>query len=173
MLGFPPKPTSILPYEEGFNLEDWIVQPKYRGWRGVVHNNEVFTRHGNMLPISTNYPNIHLEYQVDGEIVNPARMTEYGVPTAIKDGTWEIKPIDIYIPARKDMTLLDRLKFMNDELGIAVFCCALTENYDDIFRHVKIFQEMGWEGAVIKRKDSVYKISQYTSIIDHDWFKVK
>jgi hypothetical protein len=89
MLGFPPKPTSILPYPDLFNPFDWVVQPKYRGWRVVVHNNQVFTRKGNLLPITTHYPlSPKFDYQLDGEIINPNRQTEHGVRTAIKNGTW-------------------------------------------------------------------------------------
>ena len=172
MLGFPPKPTSILPYKEGFNPWDYIAQPKYRGWRVVVHNNRVYTRKGNLLPIETDYPT-PIEYQIDGELINPAQQIEYKVPTAIKDGTWRIELIDIYVPSDPNMILLDRLKFMEGKLGLFVMYSGLTQDYEEMFRIMRICQRMGWEGAVIKRKDSIYKISEYASVIDHDWFKLK
>ena len=172
MLGFPPKPTSILPYRDTFNPFEWIVQPKYRGWRGIVHNNKVYTRKGNLLPITTHY-STEFEYQLDGEIINPVRPTEHGVRTAIKNGTWVIEPIDIYIPSEPNMKLLDRLKLMEERLGIFSARFGLAYEYDEIFLVRDMCQSAGWEGAVIKRKDSIYKISKHTSIVDHEWFKVK
>jgi hypothetical protein len=140
----------------------------------VVHNNQVFTRKGNLLPITTHYPlSPKFDYQLDGEIINPNRQTEHGVRTAIKNGTWCIEPIDIYLPSALNMRLLDRLRFMEKKLGIFSTHFGLGDEYDEIFLVKEMCQSAGWEGAVIKRKDSIYKISNHGSIVDHEWFKVK
>lgn len=172
MIAYPPKPTSILPDEESFDPTDWIVQPKYRGWRVVIHNNDVFTRHQNLLPISMNYKtNAFEDFQLDGEILNPKRHTEYGVAKAIKEGSWKIKIFDIYVPGKNYM-LTERLQILREVFDIYPVGFNIIE-YSSIFKHLVHFKHHGFEGIVIKRRSGIYKASKYTSIIDTDWVKLK
>ena len=174
MLGYPPKPTSFLPNEEDFVAEDWIAQPKYRGWRAVVtSNNIVYTRHNNVVPIEVSYkPKWKLpEYQLDGEIINPHRHTEYGVRRAIIEGTWKLKIFDIYISS-KNYTLDERMEILNNYFNIYPIHFYINE-YNDIFRLRNHCKSHGFEGIVIKKRNSLYKISKHISIIDPDWVKLR
>ena len=174
MIEYPPKPTSFLPNEEDFDGEEWIAQPKYRGWRVVIpSSNIVYTRHRNVVPIEVSYkPEWEIgEYQLDGEIINPQRHTEYGVRRAILDGTWQLKIFDIFVQG-KDYTLDERIRLLNTYFKIYPLVFYIN-TYNDMFYLRDHCKGHGFEGVVIKRRDSLYKISKHISIIDPDWVKLK
>ena len=173
MLGYPPKPTAFLPNEEDFNPLEWIGQPKYRGWRAVVNNdNDVFTRHKNVVPIKPSYKSTGFKvYQLDGEIINPKDQTEYAVRRAVKDGTWKLEIFDVFIPGH-NFTLVDRINILRVDFDIWPILFPINK-YNDMFRLRDECKAAGYEGVVLKRKDSLYKISQHVSIIDPDWIKLR
>ena len=169
MHGYPPRPSPVLPAE--FNPQDWIAQYKYWGWRIVIHNNHAYTRKGNPIPIHINYPLNH-EYQLDGEIVNPFKKTEHGVRTAIKDGTFKIFIFDIYLPGLEHMTLMRRLEWLRKRFCIKVPYQKIRSR-NHIFELERRAKAKGYEGIVLKRKDSLYKISKYDELLDRNWVKIK
>lgn len=172
MLGYPPKPSQILPRKEVFVPEEWIYQLKYRGWHIVVHDNYVYTRKGNSLPIMTGYPKIEIDYQLDGEIINPQNQIEHKVPTAIKNGTYKICIFDIFVPSMKEMILSERMIFLKEALNIYVPCLDVF-SYEDVFNKASESKHYGYEGGVIKKKNGIYKISKHCSVIANDCVKVK
>lgn len=168
MLGYPPEHTSVLPYRDGFNPGDWVILPKYGGWRAVIHENRVYNRQGTLLPIKVGYPT-GFDYQLDSKITNPEGRR---VLAAIRKGTQKINIFDIYLPSAKNMVLLERMEFLKKELGIAVQYLDL-HSYDNIFSYVKRFQQYGYKGLVLKRKDGIYRISNDHIITDDDWIRVE
>jgi len=172
MIAFPPKPTSILLRKEEFCENKWVVQPKYRGWRIVIHDNDVFTRHGRKLPIRTDYSCKRFDYQLDGEIINPRRQTEHAVPTAIKGNYAKLLIFDIYVLSEPQMTLDERLRLLDDEFDIHVDNRPI-DDYSALEAELTAAIGKGYEGIVIKKRESIYKASKYVSVIDPDWIKIK
>ena len=170
MMWYPPRPTTIL--QQGINPEEWLIQPKYRGWRIVISNNKCFTRKGNLIDIDVSYPKLDFNYQLDGEIISTEFQTEHKVRRAIKNGTWKIKIFDIFIPDKPNLILIDRLKILDALFNIKVEIIPFN-NADEIFSILKRMQDLGYEGIVIKRKDGIYKTSQLGEIVDNNWIKLK
>lgn len=172
MLGYPPRPTSILPNPAHFNPNEWIGQTKYRGWRIINHKNISYTRKGNVLPIETNYRS-DFDYQLDGEIIsNVFPSTEHQVRRAIKEGTYQIVIFDIYIPDQPQLELLDRIDVLKHEFGIVVETFPIY-SYNHIAELTNRLQKAGHEGLVLKRKDGIYQISEICELIPYDWVKIK
>ena len=118
MLTFPPKPTAILPHES--HIENYIIQPKWRGWRIAIHNNKSWTRKGVSIPVETNFPEKDYDYQLDGEIISIDKEVEHQVRTAIKNGRYQIRIFDIWVPSKPDMTIEERLELLKSDFGIEV-----------------------------------------------------
>ena len=171
MIGYPPKPTPVMIPKEGFRPQEWLVQNKYRGWRIVIHGMHAYTRKGNELFLVDSAKKKY-DYQLDGEIINPKRMTEHGVRTAIKNETYVIKIFDIYVPCYDKMDLMERMKFLENEFGIKVFWTAV-KSYGHLTDLLNNASKRGHEGIVLKRRNSPYKISKYCEIIDNNWIKIK
>ena len=174
MLGYPPKPTPIFPIVDSFDPHDYIAQPKFRGWRIVIHNNESFTRRGNRIPIETHF-RTDFDYQLDGEITASSKVknpTEHDVRRAIKDGSYILNMFDIYIPEFPRMILLDRLDILRKKFGFDVWSFSIWK-IEEISHMLQFMKMAGFEGVVIKRKDSIYRISESCEIVDHEWIKVK
>jgi len=167
---YPPRPTTIL--QPDINPRDWLIQFKYRGWRIVINRNKCFTRKGNQIDIKVHYPLFEFDYQLDGEIVSKLMQNEYQVRHAIKINAWEIKIFDVFIPDKPNLTLVERLAILKTLFKIRVENIPFTK-IDDIFKILKSVQEQGYEGIVIKRKNSVYQTSQLGEIVDNNWIKLK
>jgi ATP-dependent DNA ligase len=172
MLGYPPKPTSILP--KSLEPDEWIAEPKWRGWRIVVHDSKCYTRKGNLLPIrfeSKHKPGF--DYQLDGEIVAAeGEQTEHKVRGAIKSGDYIIQFFDIYIPSESNMILIDRLNVLTDEFKFDVWKFPMW-GLDRIDHLLETMKRAGFEGLVFKKKTNVYQISTICEIIDPEWVKIK
>lgn len=172
MLGYPPRPTSILPNPDYFDPNEWIGQIKYRGWRIVNHKNISYTRKGNIIPIETDY-RTDFDYQLDGEIISSVfPSTEYQVKRAVKDGTHQIVIFDIYLPDQPRLELMDRLDFLKQEFGIVVKTFPI-HSYEYIAELTNKLQKDGHEGLVLKKKDGIYQLSKICELIPSDWIKVK
>lgn len=170
MLAFPPKPTAILPHES--KIRNYIIQPKWRGWRIAIHNNESWTRQGNRIPIETHYPTKEYDYQLDGEIISIDKEVEHRVPRAIKEGRYRLRIFDIYVPSKPDMSIEDRLQLLEDDFGIVVETHSATtaKEVEGLF---KMFTTRGNEGLVMKLKGSKYRASKIQCEVDNNWSKIR
>lgn len=168
VLPSPPRPIGFIP--KGINLKEYILQPKYRGWRIVVLDNKVYTRHQNYLNITTNF-RTDFDYMLDGEIISQDYPSaEYKVPRAIRENKYELKIFDIYVFDKPDMILLDRLQFLNKEFGIKVSYYEINDTLENL---VYKFQKAGYEGIVLKKKDGKYLYGEGIPMIDSTWIKLK
>lgn len=170
MLAFPPKPTAILPHES--NIKNYIIQPKWRGWRIAIHNNSSWTRKGKPIPVVTNFPSKEYEYQLDGEIISIDHEVEHQVKRAIKDNRYQIRIFDIWIPSRPDLTIEQRLQLLKDDFGIEVetYFANSGKEVESLFKR---FVTRGNEGLVMKLKGSLYRASQVNNEIDSNWSKIR
>ena len=171
MIAYPPKPTAILPHES--KIQDYIIQPKWRGWRIVIHNNKSWTRKGTSIPVETNFPTKSYEYQLDGEIISLDKEVEHQVRKAIKNNRYNIRIFDIWVPSRPDMTIEERLKLLKDDFGINVEIheAKTAKEVENLF---KFFTTRGNEGLVMKKRGSRYLTSQGpTNPIDNNWSKIR
>jgi len=170
-LPYPPKPVSFLPKE--FNPDEWIIQPKYRGWRIIIYNNNIYTRmfrNIGQLDIKTNF-NVDFEYVLDGELVSKDfPSTEYKVRKALKENNYKIEIFDIYIFDKPNLTLLERSEILDTFFNIKV---SNFEMVDDLEKFVKLLKLAGFEGIVLKKKDSAYKYSPDKPVLDENWVKIK
>lgn len=170
MLAYPPKPTAILPHES--KIENYIIQPKWRGWRIAIHKNKSWTRTGNSIPVQTDYPDQPYEYQLDGEIISTEKEVEHRVRGAIKSGKYQIRIFDIYLPERPDATIEERLQVLKDDFGIEVETHS-AKTGKDIEALFRMFTTRGNEGLVMKLKGSKYRASQIGNEIDNNWSKIR
>lgn len=171
MLAYPPKPTAILPHES--NIKDYIIQPKWRGWRIAIHDNKSWTRKGVPIPVTHDYPKKDYEYQLDGEIISIDKEVEHQVRKAIKENRYAVRIFDIWIPSRPDMTIEERLQLLNDDFGIEVETHE-AKTGKDVERLFKMFTTRGNEGLVMKKRGSKYLTSNGpTNPIDSNWSKIR
>jgi len=170
MLAYPPKPTAILPNES--KIKDYIIQPKWRGWRIAIHNNQSWTRVGNPIPIQTDFPKKDYEYQLDGEIISIDKEVEARVRRAIKENRYEIRIFDIWVPSRPDMTLEERLELLKTDFGIEVETHEVTtaKEVESLFR---MFTARGNEGLVMKKRGSRYLAHHLGNQVDNNWSKIR
>ena len=170
MLTFPPKPTAILPHES--HIENYIIQPKWRGWRIAIHNNKSWTRKGVSIPVETNFPEKDYDYQLDGEIISIDKEVEHQVRTAIKNGRYQIRIFDIWVPSKPDMTIEERLELLKSDFGIEVetYSAKTGKEVEALF---KMFTTRGNEGLVMKKKRSIYLSSEKGNKIDTNWSKIR
>lgn len=170
MLAYPPKPTSILPHES--NIVDYIIQPKWRGWRIAIHKNKSWTRTGNSIPVETNFPEKEYDYQLDGEIISIDKQVEHQVRKAIKENRYEIRIFDIWIPSKPDLIIEDRLQILKEDFGIIVETHSATSG-KEIENLFKSFVTRGNEGLVMKKKGSKYLAHNLGNQIDNNWSKIR
>jgi ATP-dependent DNA ligase len=170
MLAYPPKPTAILPHES--KIKDYIIQPKWRGWRIAIHNNKSWTRTGNPIPVQTDFPTKDYEYQLDGEIISIDKEVEARVRRAIKENRYQIRIFDIWVPSRPDMTIEERLQLLKDDFGIEVETHNATtaKEIESLF---KMFTTRGNEGLVMKRRGSRYLAHHLGNQVDNNWSKIR
>jgi ATP-dependent DNA ligase len=170
MLTYPPKPTAILPHES--HIENYIIQPKWRGWRIAIHNNKSWTRKGVSIPVETDFPKKDYDYQLDGEIISIDKEVEHQVRTAIKNGRYQIRIFDIWVPSKPDMTIEERLELLKSDFGIEVetYSAKTGKEVESLF---KMFTTRGNEGLVMKKKKSIYLSSEKGNKIDTNWSKIR
>ena len=170
MIAYPPKPTAILPHES--KIQNYIIQPKWRGWRIAIHNNKSWTRIGNKIPVETNFPIKEYDYQLDGEIISIDKEVEHQVRRAIKENRYEIRIFDIWIPSRPEMTLEERLEILKNDFGIDVETHQVqtSKEVEGLF---KMFTSRGNEGLVMKLKGSKYLAHHSGNQIDNNWSKIR
>jgi len=171
MLGYPPRLITNLPDNTSFDPAEWIAQPRSVGWRVLIHKDNVYTLTGKIILNNIGYPKTNFDYQLDVEMINPQKQTAAKVREALNKGIQKMEVFDAYLPFAKDMSLSDRLVFLKKELNIAVPALAVC-SYDDLSRMVNTVKMYGYGRLVIKRKDSVYKISKHCCLVDHNWVKV-
>lgn len=170
MLAYPPKPTAILPHES--NIVNYIIQPKWRGWRIAIHKNKSWTRTGNSIPVETNFPEKEYDYQLDGEIISIDKQVEHQVRKAIKENRYEIRIFDIWIPSKPDLILEERLQILKDDFGIEVETHSATSG-KEVESLFKSFVTRGNEGLVMKKKGSKYLAHNLGNQIDNNWSKIR
>lgn len=170
MLTYPPKPTAILPHES--HIENYIIQPKWRGWRIAIHKNKSFTRRGGSIPVETNFPEKEYDYQLDGEIISIDKEVEHQVRTAIKNGRYQIRIFDIWVPSRPKMSIEERLQLLREDFGINVETHS-AKTGKEVEALFKMFTTRGNEGLVMKKKGSVYLSSVKGNKIDTNWSKIR
>jgi ATP-dependent DNA ligase len=170
MLAYPPKPTAILPHES--KIKDYIIQPKWRGWRIAIHNNQSWTRTGNSIPVQTDFPKKDYEYQLDGEIISIDKEVEARVRRAIKENRYQIRIFDIWVPSKPDMPIEERLQLLKDDFGIEVeiHSVSTAKEVESLFR---MFTSRGNEGLVMKRRGSKYLAHHSGNQIDNNWSKIR
>ena len=170
MIAYPPKPTAILPHES--KIRNYIIQPKWRGWRIAILNNKSWTRIGNEIPVETNFPIKEYDYQLDGEIISIDKEVEHQVRRAIKENRYEIRIFDIWIPSRPEMTLEERLEILKNDFGIDVETHQVqtSKEVEGLF---KMFTSRGNEGLVMKLKVSKYLAHHSGNQIDNNWSKIR
>ena len=170
MLAFPPKPTAILPHES--KIVDYIIQPKWRGWRIAIHDNKSWTRTGNPIRVKTDFPAQLYDYQLDGEIISIDKEVEHQVKRAIKENRYKIRIFDIWIPSKPDLTIEERLSILKTDFNIEVETySAITGK--DIEQLFKKFVTRGNEGLVMKKKGSKYLAHPSGNQIDNNWSKIR
>lgn len=171
MIAYPPKPTAILPHES--KIREYIIQPKWRGWRIAIHKNKSWTRKGVSIPVEHDFPLKDYDYQLDGEIVSIDREVEHQVRRAIKENRYAIHIFDIWIPSRPDMTIEERLQLLKDDFGIQVETYEATTG-KDVELLFKMFTSRGNEGLVMKKRGSIYMAGPGpTNLIDNNWSKIR
>ena len=170
MLAYPPKPTAILPHES--NIANYIIQPKWRGWRIAIHKNKSWTRTGNSIPVETNYPEKAYDYQLDGEIISIDKQVEHQVRRAIKENRYEIRIFDIWIPSKPELTIEERLQILKNDFGIEVETHSANSG-KDVEKLFKTFVDRGNEGLVMKKKGSKYLAHNLGNQIDNNWSKIR
>ena len=172
MLGYPPKLTTTLPDKETFKADEWIAQPRFDGWRVVVHKDNVYTPTGELLLSNMGFPKTNFEYQLDMLMMHPQKPKADKVQEALDKGIQSLKPLDVYLPFAADMKLPDRIIFLKKELNIAVPMLSLR-SYDDIFRLNTMVKMYSYSGLIIKKKDGVYRISKHCCALDRNWVRVE
>jgi ATP-dependent DNA ligase len=171
MIAYPPKPTSILPHES--RICEYLIQPKWRGWRIAIHKNKSWTRKGVSIPVLHDYPEKCYDYQLDGEIISLDKEVEHQVRKAIKENKYAIRIFDIWIPSRPDMMIEDRLKLLKDDFDISVetYKVNTAKEVESLF---KKFTSRGNEGLVMKKLGSPYLAGNGpTNLIDRNWSKIR
>jgi len=188
-LGYPPLPSPILPSREEFDSKEWIIQPKRRGWRIVICNGQAYTKQGEAI----NLPKAFLSFrnvQLDGEIISWKRPeTEHQMEDTIRNSRYSIALFDIYSTSLEDAPL-----YLDDERTLSYNTTVMSryaqlreiyrncydivysykvQSYSDIFRKTERFVQEGCEGAILKKKCGVYKVSEHSQIIDPDWIKIE
>ena len=157
--------------------DDFLVQIKYDGWNVVVNEGHVYTRHGNDITSWTDewLFDLHPPYPVNGELVVVDGKRK-DIPS-IKTGKFRprIWAFDVMV---EDMPLEERYKRVWDLLDGELIPAVTWDGKDlqkswssvnKLFEHVK---ERGHDGLVLKKKGSLYQVSDEISVVTPDWLRL-
>ena len=120
----------------------------------------------------TDFPEREYDYQLDGEIISIDKEVEHQVRAAIKNGRYQIRIFDIWVPSKPDMTIEERLELLKTDFGIEVETHS-AKTGKDVEALFRMFTTRGNEGLVMKKKKSRYLSSDKGNKIDTNWSKIR
>jgi bifunctional non-homologous end joining protein LigD len=172
--------------DKAFDLEGWIYEIKWDGYRAVAFMNknqlEIKSRNnksfnGKFYPIYNEFKKLKLNAVIDGEVVvvGDDGQANFGALQnwrSESDGTLLYYVFDILWYNGYDLTnlpLVDRKAILKQVLPQSDII-QLSQDFETSgIEFLDAARQMGLEGIMAKRKDSVYEIGNRTK----DWLKIK
>jgi bifunctional non-homologous end joining protein LigD len=165
-----------------FNPADYFVEPKYDGIRCIAYNNQLINR--SMVNITLRFPEISQPHHavIDGELVcfSPAGIPDFQLIQRRMNRQFDIAEQARLYPATFvafDLLALDNKPLINEPLWKRKRLLAALESGITVAPYLDTYSEAyvahlvsnGWEGAMAKRAQSIYKPGSRTN----EWLKIK
>ena len=174
---YPPQPIPLI---NKLEPEDYWAQPKFDGWRVVRENGVFYTRHGNQLPqkILQSLLKNTSQYDLDLELVSTEGRQR--IPTVLSGNdnkTGQLILLDVMIP---DMPIEERhelCKKLAQEEGITLAPLRKAQDWPNTNTLLREAFDKKYgiicDGIVLKKKDSLYPVSELGQICFASWVKIK
>jgi ATP-dependent DNA ligase len=166
--------------------ENWIMEDCYDGFRAILYNNHVYSRHNKSLdhlfPQSF-LDQLNFQYPLDSELIHTSgRKCIQSLKSLKECNTWynyaRIFVFDIMVP---NVILSDRKELIIDiilekdlysPIVILPFDNLIEES--DIYNAMKSIEKSKLvEGIVLKKKNSLYYANNEVPTFTDDWIKIK